>query len=330
MFISNILLKGVEKMRKKLEMGKQADEKTFEEGYKEFINYCKIRNLRPATIKHYDGIVYYTIYSFMPKDTLIKDIKVKTVEDFILFCRGKKQNDVTVNTNLRALRAILYYFMKLGYMKEFKISEIKIDKQIIETYTDAEIKLLLQKPNLNKCSFIEYRNYCICNFLLATGCRERTLVNIRIKDLDFENDLIKYFHTKNRKQQIVPMSNTLKKVLLEYLQFRKANNEEDFLFVNAYGNPLKTDLLSQGLCEYNRKRGVMKTGVHRWRHTFAKKWILSGGDIFRLQKMLGHSDLEVCKNYVEMFTEDLQKDFKEFNPLEQMVPQNSKNHIKLK
>jgi len=60
--------------------------------------------------------------------------------------------------------------------------------------------------------------------------------------------------------------------------------------------------LSNNLRDYNLSRGIMKTGVHRWRHTFAKKWILAGGDIFRLQKILGHSSLDVVKEYVDMFT----------------------------
>lgn len=61
-----------------------------------------------------------------------------------------------------------------------------------------------------------------------------------------------------------------------------------------------------------------KTSIHLYRHTFAKKWILAGGDIFRLQKILGHSSLDVVKEYVEMFTNDLQKDFDKFNALEQI------------
>lgn len=318
-------------MRQKIELRKGQTEKTFEEGYKEFINYCRIRNLREATIKHYNNIVNYVVYKYLDKDTSIREVDQKTVENYILFCKDNMhENDVTVNTNLRAFRAILYYFMKLGYMKEFKISEIKVNKDIIETYTDTEINILLEKPDLNKCSFLQYRNWVICNFLLGTGCRIGTLVNIKICDLDFENQLIKYTHSKNRKGQLIPMSNSLKKVLLEYLQYRQATNDQDLLFVNAYGGQLKTDLLAQNLCIYNRKRGVMKTGVHRWRHTFAKKWILNNGDIFRLQKILSHSSLDVVKNYVEMFTDDLQKDFEEFNPLEQTINQNQKKHINMK
>ena len=54
------------------------------------------------------------------------------------------------------------------------------------------------------------------------------------------------------------------------------------------------------------------------RHTFAKKWILNGGDIMRLQTILGHSSIEMVKEYVNMFGGDLKKDFDKFNPLESM------------
>lgn len=54
-----------------------------------------------------------------------------------------------------------------------------------------------------------------------------------------------------------------------------------------------------------------------FRHTFAKKWVLAGGDIFRLQKILGHSDITVTREYVNMFSPDLKMDFERYNPLDQ-------------
>ena len=63
-------------------------------------------------------------------------------------------------------------------------------------------------------------------------------------------------------------------------------------------------------------RGVSKTSAHLYRHTFAKRWILNGGDIFRLQKLLGHSNLDIVKEYVNMFGRDLTKDYTSFNPLD--------------
>ncbi|MCL2697847.1 MAG: tyrosine-type recombinase/integrase, partial [Oscillospiraceae bacterium] len=56
---------------------------------------------------------------------------------------------------------------------------------------------------------------------------------------------------------------------------------------------------------YNRNRGVEKTSIHLFRHIFAKNWIMNGGDIFRLQKILGHSSLEMVKEYVSMLGVDI-------------------------
>lgn len=311
-------------MRKKLSL--KNNTKSFKEGYEEFINYCKVRNLRPATIKHYEDIIKYIWSPYFDVNRNIDEINTKTIEGFIIYCKGKGQKDVTINTNIRGVRAILYYFMKLDYLETFKISEIKENKDIIETYTKEEIEILLKKPNIKECAFYEYRNWVICNFLLATGCRAGTLVNIKIKDIDLENGMIYYRHTKNRKQQVVPISGTLQLILNEYISYIGSSV---YLFPSVYGEQLKARSLSHTLMNYNRNKGVEKTGCHRWRHTFAKMMILNGADVFRLQKMLGHSDMTIVRNYVNMFAEDLQDDFDKFNPLES-VQKDTKKYIKLK
>ncbi len=83
--------------------------------------------------------------------------------------------------------------------------------------------LLGKKPNFKKCSFSHYRNCVICNFLLSKGCRASTLPNINVENLDLENELIKYRHIKNRRQQIVSMSNSLKLILIIFLYFYICN-----------------------------------------------------------------------------------------------------------
>ncbi|WP_063602080.1 tyrosine-type recombinase/integrase [Clostridium coskatii] len=315
-------------MRKKIELQEiQEKNLTLEQGFKKFIVSCKVKNLRPSTIKHYKDIVG-VFFKFIPKKTLCSEITKEIIDRFVIYMQeNRKEKDVSINSTLMNLRVFIYYLMRYDYVPTFKISKLKVDKDIINTYSDAEIKILLKKPDLKKCKFLEYRNWVICNFLLGTGCRARTLVNLKIKDLDFENNLITYRFTKNRRQQIIPMSSALRNILLEYLEYRKGQ-EDDYLFVNAYGEYLKTEWLSHNLIDYNRKRGVATTGVHRWRHTFAKKWILNHGDIFRLQKILGHSSMDMVRNYVNMFQTDLSNEFDKFNPLDQME-QNRKGYIKM-
>ncbi|WP_427340272.1 tyrosine-type recombinase/integrase [Caloranaerobacter sp. DY30410] len=218
--------------------------------------------------------------------------------------------------------------MKLGYLDEFKIKLIRSEKKIKETYSDKELEFLLKKPNMNNCSFAEYRNWVVINYLLGTGNRLSTVVNLKIKDIDFENGLIKIEKSKNRRQQVIPLSKTLERILLEYIQIRRGE-PDDYLFCNIYGQKLTTNALSTAIRKYNQKRGVMKTSIHLFRYTFAKKWILAGGDIFRLQKILNHKSLDIVKEYVNMFTDDLQNKFEKFNALEQ-IKGNSRNKIKIR
>ena len=84
------------------------------------------------------------------------------------------------------------------------------------------------------------------------------------------------------------------------------------MFCNQFGKQFATEGLQTAIVRYNHGRGVSKTSVHLFRHTFAKKWILSGGDIFRLQKLLGHSSLEIVKEYVNIFGADLKAQYDTF------------------
>ena len=80
---------------------------------------------------------------------------------------------------------------------------------------------------------------------------------------------------------------------------------------------MQKDSITTMLYRYNHARGVRKTSIHLFRHTFAKNWILNKGDPFRLKAILGHSTMAMVNVYVSMFGRDLHKDFDEFNPLEQ-------------
>lgn len=67
--------------------------------------------------------------------------------------------------------------------------------------------------------------------------------------------------------------------------------------------------VQHSIARYNEKRDVEKTSIHAFRHTFAKHYIKSGGNAFKLQKLLGHSSLTVTQDYISLFGEDLAEDF---------------------
>ena len=309
----------------RISMKPKLEKKTMEEGFQDFITQCKVKNLSERTIVYYKQCnkEFTAFYNGE-----IANINIDVVSNFILYLKDKPSiQDTTINIWLRGLRVIFYYWMGRNYMEKFKISLIKTEKNIKETYTEAELKKLLKKPNMKICNFSEYREWVIVNYLLSTGNRINSLVNVKIKNINFESGCVLIEKTKNKKQQMIPLSKTLEKLLMEYLEFRNGE-AEDYLFCSIQGMKLTTTSLAHSIAKYNEKRGVTKTSVHLFRHTFAKMWILAGGDIFRLQKILGHSSLEVVKEYVNMFGDDLKRDFDKFNPLEQLSITNE--YLKMK
>ena len=60
--------------------------------------------------------------------------------------------------------------------------------------------------------------------------------------------------------------------------------------------------------------------THTFRHTFAKNYLLNGGDVFSLQKILGHSSLASMRLYLNLFAADVKKQHMRFSPVDNMAP----------
>lgn len=286
---------------------------TFGEGCEEYIDYCIARNLRNGTIKHYKESIN-SIYRFISPTTPIEELNKTTMDNFIINMKNSLHvKDTTLYTYARDLKTIMRYFMKQNYISHFNIQLIKANKEPIDCYSDKELSLLLKKPNMKSCSFCEYKSWVIINFLLSTGVRMNSLINIKIKDLDFDNEVVYIKTTKNRKPLIIPLNQTMIRILKEYLPIRQYANNEEYLFCNVFGNQLIKTTIYHSLYEYNKNRGVNTTGIHRYRHTFAKKWIIKGGNVVTLQKILGHSSLQITQNYLNILTCDIGNDINKYS-----------------
>lgn len=290
---------------------------TIQEAFELFIRKCKIKNLTELSISSYEKKMVH-FYEFIDKEEPITTITSDIVDDYILWLRENTEaNDITINSYLRSVRAFLYYCMECNYIPTFKIKLIKAEKKIKETYTDEELVRLLEKPDINNCSFSCYKTWVFENYLLGTGNRISTALDLHIGDINFDDWLITIRKTKNRKQQIIPLSHSLADVLKEYLEFR-GGEPEDYLFCNEYGEKASERTYQQLVRRYNIKRNVNKTSCHLFRHTYARIAVINGIDPFRLMRLLGHSDLSVTREYVNMFAKDLQIDYEKFNPLDNL------------
>ena len=290
-------------------------DKSISECFAIYIKNCRVKNLSPQTITTYKQMCNYFI-EWYGADESVRNINTEVIEDYIIFLQEKNKSQVYVCTIMRQLRAFLYFCMEREYLPNFKITLPKADEVIKEPYTDKELEKLLKKPETGR--WTEWRNWAMVNYFVSTGNRLNTAVNVKIGDVDFENSLIKLNVLKNRKQQLIPMSSGLKKVLQTYLSLWE-HDTDDYLFPEYEGGQFTTQGAYCALKQYNIERGVTKTSVHLYRHTYAKNYIIAGGDCTYLQRLLGHSTLTMTNHYINLYATDLQRNYDKFNPLDNIM-----------
>ena len=221
----------------------------------------------------------------------------------------------SIATYVRTLKTFYNWCVAVGY-PSIEVPAIKEKETVKETYTDAELERLLRRPSRD-CDFGEYRSWVLVNFFMNSGCRSATVRHIQNKDVDFGSMTVVFRHNKNGRIQTIPLCSLMASILKEYMKIR-GGNPEAYLFCNTYGEMLTEDALRHAIRRYNQSRGVDSTSIHKFRHTFARKYLIDcGGNAFTLQKLMGHSTLNMTKHYCRVFDSDIAKDYDIHSPLAQ-------------
>lgn len=247
----------------------------------------------------------------------ICDLSKSDIEKMVVSMRNTGLAHNSVATYVRVVRTFLNW-CKAENIADVSVPNIKERESVKETYSDADLSLLLARPTAD-CNFCEYRNWVIVNFLLNCGCRAATVRNIQNRDVLLDDHQVFFRHTKNGKVQVIPLCSQMVRILKAYIDIRGGAGE-DYLFCNEYGEMLTENALRLAIAKYNQRRGVQKTSIHLFRHTFARKYLVDcGGDAFMLQRLLGHSTLTMTKRYCAIFDKDIAKNSDRFSPLAQLT-----------
>ena len=289
---------------------------TIEETFSDFIISKKTKGLAEKTLQSYQS-QFQAVARHMDVKMDIAMLQKADLDAMIISMRDASLSPNSINSYTRTLKSFFSWCNEQGITR-LNIPLYKAEETVKETYSDLELSALLKKPDIRKATFAEYRDWVIINFLLNCGSRAATVRAIQIRDVDLDGGMVFYRHTKNRKAQVIPLCSAMVSILREYLRHR-GGEAADYLFCTETGSQLTENGLRQSIARYNTRRGVQKTSIHLFRHTFARKYLIDcGGDAFTLQKLLGHSTLAMTKHYCTIFDADLTKNYDNFSPLAQM------------
>ncbi len=260
------------------------------EGFSQFSRERQyLSNVSPATLEWYKHSFKW-LRSESPSQDELKDA--------VLRMREKGLKATGCNSAIRAINAYLRWTGS-----PLKIPQLKEPQLILPTFTPQQIRQLVTWKPKGK---YQRRLHVLILFLLDTGCRITEALTLRVCDVDMDNMLVT-LDGKGRKQRVVPFSFELRKALFRFIK-DSGRKLDTLLFANRTETRLGRRNVFRDVKLLCKRMGFDPPArtLHAFRHTFAVHYLRKGGSVFHLQKVLGHSTLEMTRRYANLMTEDLQ------------------------
>jgi len=225
----------------------------------------------------------------------------------------------TIHGYVRTLKAFATWLYDEGFTSTNVLARLKrphLPEVMIEILSPEEIDALLHGINQN-CA-LGSRMFVIFLLLLDTGMRASELCALTLDNTHLEEGYVKVMG-KGRKERIVPICANTKKALLRYLStWRPILAHEDCgtLLVTHLGDDMTYSALLQSVKRLGKRCGVPRLHPHLFRHTFAVRYLMNGGDVMTLRRILGHTTLDVTQMYMHLADADIKAQHSKFSPVD--------------
>lgn len=168
---------------------------------------------------------------------------------------------------------------------------------------------------LDKKTYTGMRTFTIVLVMMDCGIRTKELLGLRDSDFNAMEHTLRVSKTvaKTRRERLLYLSPQTAKAVAAFIHM-KPQEWENWLFPNYEGGRLTTTYLDKDFAKVSRLSGV-KITPYQLRHSFATLYLQNGGDLFTLQKQMGHSDLRMTKRYTEIDDRFLQLQHTAFSPV---------------
>ena len=276
----------------------------------EFTNFLKFKKgLSANTISAYESDITQFL-EFTGENMINNDL----IELFIT----SELNDKSDNSKIRKISSINQYIDWFNLdNKEYQIViekvSLKKGSYLPETISVSDVNRLIDI--YDHSNYMNSRNLTLIDFMYSTACRVSELCDVRVSDLDFEEDFVKLFG-KGSKQRIVPIGSELKINLSKYLKFRdELNTQEPYLFLSKNMNQLDRSAIFRIIKKSaTLSDNALSVHPHTLRHSAATHMLEAGCDLRTLQELLGHTSVSTTKIYTKLTKEFLVEIFKESHP----------------
>jgi integrase/recombinase XerD len=285
---------------------------TYDDAVTQFLQHGEAKALSEYTLWSYAKELRCFRLSLVEQGAPLADIKSLQYEHYDYFIMNMRKNNYagsTINQRLLTIKIFGNYCVRqhiLDINHASEIPQLKVRKRIGDSFSKEQLRRLLDTPNIN--TFEGLRDLTIMTMFADTGIRLSELHAINVQDVLFEDNSVSVQRTKNRQARRIPLTKRLRTLLTAYIKVRGIVNLTDALFITMMDTRLARGSIEYQIRKHGKDCGIigdLKCAPHTFRRTFAKFKIKAGVDIFTLQVLMGHSDISELRNYVAIYSTDL-------------------------
>ncbi|GAB3052473.1 site-specific tyrosine recombinase XerD [Virgibacillus ainsalahensis] len=292
------------------------------DAFEDFFHYLQIeRGLSDNTLKSYrrDLTQYVNFIEKVVQQTNWENVGRNDIVGFLHMLRDDGKSAATISRHISTIRSFHQYLIRERYVQQdasLHIETPRKERKLPDVLAVKDIESLL---NINDNSPLKVRNKAMLELLYATGLRVSELITLKVSDLHLTMGFVQCFG-KGSKERIVPLGDTAKNAVENYLQFArgtlvKRQKDENVLFVNQHGRPLSRQGFWKILKSAAKEADIKKTITpHTLRHSFATHLLENGADLRIVQEMLGHVDISTTQVYTHVTKARLTDIYKTYHP----------------
>lgn len=269
---------------------------SFYDYYLDFVERKRKEGLNPETIRVY-MTTFHVLKEFKP-EFRISDISLTLIEDFDNYMHEVNGNSPGGrNPKHKNLRTVILDIIKRNIPVENPYKWFKMpNSPVKEVYLEKEelLRLIDYTERFAKNSK-EYLILKMYQFSCFCGLRFSDAMDLRWRDVDFENELIRKKMIKTKSEVITPLFPMARDILMEKSDGGRLLGSDEKIFYN-YAEPT----VNKTLREHSKKAGIDKhLTYHSSRHTFATLLVIDKVDIYTISKYLGHKSVNMTQRYLK-------------------------------
>lgn len=282
-----------------------------EKMFDEYLKYSKIYKIEPTYLYEANLVTSLKRCFDFIKVTDTRQLKQEKVDSIISYYQTETAcKAISINHHVGLFKRIMKHFkLKNEYLYDMK--KLKVTKRHYPTFNEQELIKIFNYINKLDFSRNSYTYKTIIFMLLDTGCRINELLNIKIKNIDFEDRNILLEVTKNKKERFVLFTKLSAPKVQQLMKFNTRKSE--YLFYNHLrSRPMNYNDVKLFLRRMQETLGLDKLHAHMFRRTFATKLHENGASLATIQVLLGHETLEMTRNYIDVSFNKVKRDYDNF------------------